>query len=75
MYALQKDGKEIDVPKDEIEKCFGILLFSGMYSAATYRMYWETTSRLSLIADVMSRNRFETILRYVHFNNHTERKP
>ena len=61
IYALQKDGKEICITKDELEQFFGILLFSGLYSAATYIMYWETHSRISLIADVMPRNRFETI--------------
>ena len=72
IYALQKDGKEICITKDEIEQFFGILLFSGIYSAATYRMYWETHSRISLIADVMPRNRFETILRYIHFNDNSK---
>jgi len=69
---LQKDGKEICITKDEIEQFFGILIFTGIYSAATYRMYWETHSRISLIADVMPRNRFETILRYIHFNDNSK---
>ena len=72
IYALQKDGKEICITKDEIEQFFGILIFTGIYSAATYRMYWETHSRISLIADVMPRNRFETILRYIHFNDNSK---
>ena len=74
IYALQKDGKEICITKEEIEQFFGILLFTGIYSAATYRMYWETHSRISLIADVMPRNRFETILRFVHFNDNSKMK-
>ena len=28
-----------------------------------------------MIADMMSRNRFELLLRYIHFNNNTNMKP
>ena len=72
IYALHKDGKEICITKDEIEQFFGILIFTGIYSAAPYRMYWESHSRISLIADVIPRNRFETILRYIQFNDNSK---
>ena len=74
IYAIQKGGKAINVTKAEVEQFFGILTYTGVYKAASYRMYWETCSRVSLIADVMSRNRFETILRYIHFNDNTMMK-
>lgn len=72
--------EEIDISKDEIEQFFRILLFSGIIQlqhtkASTYRMYWEIASRLSLIADVISRNKFKTILRYAQINDNTKRKP
>ena len=38
IYALQKDAKEICITKEEVEQFFEVLLFTGLYSAATYRM-------------------------------------
>ena len=69
MYAI-----EINVTKAEVEQFFGILMYTGVHKAASYRTHWETCSRVSLIADVMSRNRFETILRYIHFNDNAMMK-
>ena len=73
-YALQKDGKEINLSRDDIEKFIGILLFTGIYKCPSYRMYWETSSRFSLIADVMPRNKFESLLKYIHFNDNCNMK-
>ena len=33
------------------------------------RMYWIQYTRYPLIADIMSRNRFDTLLKYLHFND------
>ena len=35
------------------------------------RMYWAPSSKVSIIADTMSRNRFHEILRDLHFNDNT----
>ena len=74
MYALQSSGKELNVTKAEIEQFIGILLFTGIYKCPSFRMYWENVSRFPLIADVMSRNRFESLLQYVHFNDNCKMK-
>ena len=72
MYALAKDAY---TSAKEIEQFFGILLFVGVYPCRSYTTYWSNFSRFSLIADVMSRNRFQCLLRYIHFNDNTEMKP
>jgi hypothetical protein len=35
-------------------------------------MYWENNSRFNPVADTLPRNRLETILRYLHFNDNNE---
>ena len=37
-------------------------------------MYWEEYSRFPIIADTMSRNRFKSLLRYIHFNDNNNMK-
>lgn len=36
------------------------------------RTYWENGIQFSDIADIMSRNPFETLLRHFHFTNNLE---
>ena len=69
LYAMQTDGKELGQTPNDIEQFIGILLFTGIYPCPLYRIYWENSSRFPAIADVMARNRFETLLRYTHYNN------
>ncbi|XP_064596232.1 piggyBac transposable element-derived protein 5-like [Liolophura sinensis] len=71
LFAMQKDGKEIKASTDEIEQFIGILLMIGLFPCPSYRMYWSNDSRFSSVADVMSRNRFECLLRYVQFNDNS----
>ena len=37
-------------------------------------MYWKTDTRYDQICAVMSRNRFELIKRYIHFNDNNKDK-
>ena len=72
IYVMQKDGKECGITADEIEKFISILLYMGLFSCPSYRMYWENNSRFSPVADTLPRHRFETMLRYLHFNDNNE---
>lgn len=74
MYAMQKDAREIAVTIHEMEQFLSIL-FVGLFPCPSYRMYWAGDSRFNVVADTMSRNRFETILRYLHFNDNTAMLP
>ena len=69
LYALAKDGKTINTSAKEIEQFFGILFFTGIFPCKAYPMYWCIFSRFPLIAYVMSRNRFQVLLCYDHFND------
>ena len=70
-YAAQKGEPQFDLSVDELYKYFGILLLSGYIKMPFRRMYWKTKpdSHCSLVSKSMSRNRFEKIHQYLHFND------
>ncbi|KRZ87410.1 PiggyBac transposable element-derived protein 3 [Trichinella sp. T8] len=53
----------------EIEVFTGMLIVMGFTEMPRYRMYWENQTRVDAVANCMSRNRFETLLRFLHFND------
>ncbi|KRZ32137.1 PiggyBac transposable element-derived protein 2 [Trichinella pseudospiralis] len=53
----------------EIEVLIGMLITMGICEMPRYRMYWANQTRMDTIANCMSRNRFETLLRFLHFND------
>ena len=57
-----------DVDRTEMEKFFGLLFAMGSVQKPTIKDYWSTDCvvRTSLHREIMSRNRFEDILRYLH---------
>ena len=62
LYAAQKDGKVLGTSFGEIEQFIGIFLLTGVFPCTSYRLYWANFCWLNMIADVMSRNRFELLL-------------
>lgn len=58
MYALQCDpAKPIVVSANEIEQFFGCCFFIFIYGLSKSEMYWQSETRLSAVADTMSRTR------------------
>ena len=55
----------------EIKTVFGILLVSGYHPLPNRRMYWSVDEdfRVTLVVKAMSRNRFDKIIRLLHFND------
>lgn len=68
-YSLQTHGASVNTTAKEIEKMFGMYLKMGLVQMAGTRMYWETETRHSPVADVMPRNRFQSLLTSLHFVN------
>ncbi|KAK2718985.1 hypothetical protein QYM36_006112 [Artemia franciscana] len=75
IYALQKDAKEFGVSSAKVECFLGILAFTGIVKMPSYRSYWSNETRYPVIADAMSRDRFEQIKKYLHFNDNLTQKP
>ena len=69
-YAIEKSANNW-VPLTPAElRCFiAILLLSGYVQLPSYKMYWEKAFNVQhkLVRDAMSRNRFQEILRFIHF--------
>lgn len=68
-YSFQKKGSSINTNTKEIEQMIGMYLKMGLVQMPGVRMYWEADTRYSPVADVMSRNRFQSLLTSLHFVN------
>ncbi|MEI6864815.1 transposase [Flavicella sp.] len=75
IYALQSKGKELKLELVELKTYLGILMKFGIVHTPSYRYFWKNSSRYNQIADSMSRNRFEEIKSFLHFNNNALLKP
>ena len=70
-YAVQNgSGFRISLPT--LETYIGMLLRMGVVHMPRYRMYWSSDLRYNAIADYMSRNEFEDVGRFIHFNDNTK---
>lgn len=56
---------------DEVKKLFGLVLYMGLVRLPKIALYWSTDKIFgqAFPATVMSRNRFELLLRYLHFSD------
>ena len=57
-----------------MEQFLGIHIMAGIVNMPSYRMYWADTTRLEPIADVMSRNWFDTTRNYFHIKDNSTMK-
>ena len=71
MYALQCNGT-FRITIAELDAYIGVLIRMGISSLPRYRMYWSNEFRLAAVADVMTRDRFFQINKYIHFANNNE---
>ena len=55
----------------EMKKCLGLVFLTGVIRKPKLEWYWSTRGILLtlIFSQTMSRNRFQIIHRYLHFNN------
>ena len=70
---LCTDNRKDTEHKNEMEQFLDIHIMAGIANMPSYRMYWAGT-RLEPIADVMSRNWFDTARNYFHTNDNSTMK-
>ena len=59
-----------DTDKDEIKVFLGILLWMGLVCMSTIECYWRNSELYrNSVAKVMTRNRFQLLLRLLHFSD------
>ena len=67
LYSVQKNGKSITTTAKEMEQVFGMFFHMGLVCMPGTRVYWENETWYGPVADIMSRNRFQSLLTLVHF--------
>ena len=71
LYCLSKNWPNLNVTKKEIKVFLGILIVSGYNPLGSKRDYWSTGDDLrnKAIYDAMRRDRFEVIMKCLHFKD------
>lgn len=59
LYSAKELGDPIKTSPEEIEDLFSMLLFMGVFKFPSLEDYWNHESHFSVIADIMSRKRFQ----------------
>lgn len=72
LYSAQELGDPIKTSCEEIEDFLAMLLFMGVFNFPAMEDYWHGASRFDLIAHIMSRNRFQQLRRFIHFNDNEQ---
>ncbi|XP_057677371.1 piggyBac transposable element-derived protein 2-like [Corythoichthys intestinalis] len=74
LYSVQKSEKHnnVNTTVKELEIMIGLYLRMGLCQLTGNRAYWENDTRCPMIADVMSRNRFQNLLVNLHFTDNTD---
>ncbi|XP_029981810.1 piggyBac transposable element-derived protein 3-like [Sphaeramia orbicularis] len=69
LYSVQTSGtlKNVSTTVKELEILNGMYLRMGLCQLPGNRAYWENDTRCAMVADNMSRNRFQTLLTSLHF--------
>ena len=69
LYAMQRGKPTFSVTADEVRGVLAILLISGYVQLPSRRMFWENSDDVHnpAVSSIMSVNRFEEILRNLHF--------
>ncbi|CAG5035484.1 unnamed protein product [Parnassius apollo] len=63
-----------DTDKTEIKKFFGLIIWMGLVKLPKLALYWPNNPMYAqpFAKNIMSRNRFEILLRMLHFSNNEE---
>uniref|UniRef100_A0A803JPT4 PiggyBac transposable element-derived protein domain-containing protein n=2 Tax=Xenopus tropicalis TaxID=8364 RepID=A0A803JPT4_XENTR len=74
-YARAQAWHPTDIA--EMKKFLGLTLAMGLIKANSLESYWDTTTVLSIpvFSATMPRNRYQLLLRFLHFNNNATAVP
>lgn len=66
-----KDWKDTDV--SEVKKFLGIVMYMGIVKYPSISLYWSKDNfyKNTFIPGIMSRNRFQLLLKFIHFANNS----
>ncbi|XP_010789626.1 piggyBac transposable element-derived protein 3-like [Notothenia coriiceps] len=71
LYSVQTSAthKNVQTSVKELEILIGMYLRMGLCQLPGNRVYWENDTRIGMVADNMSRDRFQTLLTSLHFTD------
>lgn len=75
VYSCQKNGSSINTNFSEMEQYIGIHFYMSIVKMPSYRMFWSSQTRFSIISDNMSRNRYDKLRSNFHVNNNENLLP
>jgi len=81
LYCMQEklaknlNCKDLKATPTEVQSLLGIFLFMGIYPNPNYRSYWSGLAPNAQIQDALDggMSRFESLKRFLHFNDNSER--
>ncbi|MEL7309239.1 MAG: hypothetical protein AAGK05_16205 [Pseudomonadota bacterium] len=73
LYSRQKNDEKFQCSKSDIQNFLGILYLSGHRQYPREENYWSTNENFecSLVRNTMSKNRYKSIKKYLHFNDNS----
>ena len=71
LYSVQKTGASVATTNDEIEKLLGMEMKMGVVKMPRYDSYWQAETRYGPVADVMSKNRYKKLRKFLHANDNS----
>uniref|UniRef100_A0A8C9ZPR0 PiggyBac transposable element-derived protein domain-containing protein n=1 Tax=Sander lucioperca TaxID=283035 RepID=A0A8C9ZPR0_SANLU len=70
LYCTQQNPNgALKLDKNELEQFIGTVVYMSVFHLSRSRMYWSSACRVPHVADVMSRDRWEEIKHFIHFND------
>ena len=69
IYSVEKTGSSLNTTVEEIEQLIGIQIYMSIIDFPKFRKYWANETRYPIIADIMSRNRYQKLREFVHVSD------
>ena len=68
--AFRQCNNKFFIAKQELDAFFGLCLLPGVFNGRNEQLlsFWESEHGRPIFCETMSRNKFQSILRYIRFN-------
>ena len=74
LYSVQLSGKSINTTPKETEQLIGVQVQMSILKLPRYDMYWASETKIPLISEVMSRNQYKSLRKYLHVRDNSEKE-
>ena len=74
IYSVQKTDNSLNTTAEEIEQLIGIQMYMSIINFPNFRMYWANERKYPIVADIMSRNRYQKLRVFLHVSDNLEKE-